>query len=39
MQLADIGANLTHASFREDLGAVLERARAAGVGTIVVTGS
>jgi len=39
MQLADIGANLTHASFREDLDAVLERARTAGVGTIVVTGS
>jgi TatD DNase family protein len=39
MQLADIGANLTHASFREDLDAVLSRARAAGVDTIVVTGT
>ena len=39
MQLADIGANLTHASFREDLDAVLARARAAGVGTLVVTGT
>ena len=39
MLLADIGANLTHASFREDLDAVLVRARAAGVDTIVVTGT
>jgi len=39
MQLADIGANLAHASFREDLDAVLARARAAGVATIVVTGT
>jgi TatD DNase family protein len=39
MRLADIGANLTHASFREDLDAVLARARAAGVDTIVVTGT
>jgi TatD DNase family protein len=39
MQLADIGANLTHAAFREDLDAVLARARAAGVETIVVTGT
>jgi TatD DNase family protein len=39
MQLADIGANLTHASFRDDLDAVLARARAHGVGTIVVTGT
>ena len=39
MQLVDIGANLTHSSFRDDLEAVLERARAAGVGTIVVTGT
>jgi TatD DNase family protein len=39
MQLADIGANLTHAAFREDLDAVLGRAHAAGVGTIVVTGT
>ena len=39
MQLVDIGANLTHASFREDLDAVLDRARRAGVGTIIVTGT
>ena len=39
MQLADIGANLTHASFRDDLDAVLARAREHGVGTIVVTGT
>jgi TatD DNase family protein len=39
MPLVDIGANLTHSSFRGDLDAVLARARAAGVGTIVVTGT
>jgi TatD DNase family protein len=39
MQLADIGANLTHAAFRDDLDAVLGRARAAGVAAIVVTGT
>jgi TatD DNase family protein len=39
MRLADIGANLTHASFRDDLEAVLERARTHGVATIVVTGT
>ncbi len=39
MRLADIGANLTHASFREDLDAVLARARHADVETIVVTGT
>jgi len=37
--LIDIGANLTHASFRDDLDQVLARAREAGVGTIVVTGT
>jgi TatD DNase family protein len=37
--LVDIGANLTHASFRDDLAEVLERAREAGVSTIVVTGT
>jgi TatD DNase family protein len=37
--LVDIGANLTHASFRDDLAEVLERARSAGVGNIVVTGT
>jgi TatD DNase family protein len=35
----DIGANLTHASFRDDVGDVVARARAAGVETIVVTGT
>lgn len=35
----DIGANLTHASFRDDIDDVLGRARRAGVGTIVVTGT
>ncbi len=39
MQLADIGANLTHTSFRDDLDAVLERAHAHGVAHIVVTGT
>ena len=39
MTMADIGANLTHSSFREDLDAVLARSRDAGVGTIVVTGT
>jgi len=39
MRLVDIGANLTHASFREDLDEVLARARAAGVERIVVTGT
>jgi len=37
--LVDIGANLTHASFDDDLVQVLERARAAGVASIVVTGT
>jgi TatD DNase family protein len=39
MQLVDIGANLTHASFRDDLDAVLARAHEHGVDTIVVTGT
>ncbi|WIG56774.1 MAG: Deoxyribonuclease TatD [Rhodanobacteraceae bacterium] len=39
MQLIDIGANLTHESFRRDLGAVLERARKAGVAHMLVTGA
>jgi len=39
VSLTDIGANLTHASFRNDLEEVLARAREAGVGTIVVTGT
>ncbi|HEX7054376.1 MAG TPA: TatD family hydrolase [Burkholderiales bacterium] len=39
MRLVDIGANLTHASFRDDLDAVVARARAAGVDPVVVTGT
>lgn len=39
MQLIDIGANLTHESFRHDFDAVLERARKAGVDRMVVTGA
>ena len=39
MRLVDIGANLTHAAFRDDLDAVLARAREAGVETIIVTGT
>ncbi len=39
MQLVDIGANLTHPAFHGDLAEVLERARGAGVGSIVVTGT
>jgi TatD DNase family protein len=37
--MIDIGANLTHASFRDDLDAVVARAKAAGVFPLVVTGS
>lgn len=39
MDLIDIGANLGHESFRHDLDAVLERAHAAGIGQLVVTGA
>ncbi|MCD9031916.1 TatD family hydrolase [Luteimonas sp. Y-2-2-4F] len=39
MPLIDIGANLTHDSFDRDRAAVLERARAAGVTRMVVTGA
>ncbi len=39
MQLVDIGVNLTHKSFRQDLNAVIERARGAGVVQMVVTGT
>jgi TatD DNase family protein len=39
MHLIDIGANLTHESFRRDFDAVLERARKAGVERMVVTGA
>jgi len=37
--MIDIGANLTHASFHDDLDAVIARARAAGVDPIVLTGT
>ncbi|HEY0180053.1 MAG TPA: TatD family hydrolase [Dokdonella sp.] len=39
MRLIDIGANLTHESFRADFDAVLARAREHGVERIVVTGA
>jgi TatD DNase family protein len=39
MELVDIGANLTHAAFQPDLDEVVERARHAGVGRIIVTGT
>jgi len=37
--LIDIGANLGHESFADDLAAVLERARAAGIVHLLVTGT
>ena len=37
--LIDIGANLTHASFADDLDAVLARADSAGITHMIVTGS
>ena len=39
LQLIDIGANLTHESFRHDFDAVLERARKAGVDRMIITGA
>jgi TatD DNase family protein len=39
VRLVDIGANLTHRSFRADLAEVIARAEAAGVGTMIVTGT
>ena len=39
VELIDIGANLGHGSFRHDLPQVVERARAAGVAQIIVTGA
>ena len=39
MQLVDIGANLTHESFRHDFDAVLARARDHGITRMVVTGA
>ncbi|MDE2149394.1 MAG: TatD family hydrolase [Gammaproteobacteria bacterium] len=37
--LIDVGANLAHASFDTDRDAALERARRAGVGAMIITGS
>ncbi len=37
--LVDIGANLTHDSFAQDLDGVLERARAHGIARMIVTGA
>src|SRR3569833_3252244 len=39
MQLVDIGANLTHESFRHDFAQVLARASAQGITRMVVTGA
>lgn len=39
MELIDIGCNLTHESFHPDLDEVIQRARAAGVVQMVVTGA
>lgn len=39
MHLIDIGANLTHDSFDRDRDAVLQRARDAGVGRMIITGA
>gem|GEM_PF-6436331 len=39
MQLVDIGVNLTHRSFASAPSAVVERARAAGVTQMVLTGT
>ena len=39
MHLIDVGANLTHESFRRDFDAVLDRARKAGVEKMIVTGA
>ena len=39
MQLIDIGVNLTNASFAQQLPAIIERAEAAGVCQMMVTGT
>ncbi len=39
LELVDIGANLGHESFEHDLPQVLERARAAGVAQLIITGA
>ncbi len=38
-QLVDVGANLAHDSFDDDRDAVLQRAKDAGVSTLIITGS
>jgi TatD DNase family protein len=38
-ELVDIGVNLAHESFDQDRGEVLDRARAAGVSRMIITGS
>jgi TatD DNase family protein len=37
--IVDVGANLTHSAFEEDLAQVVDRARAVGVETMIVTGT
>jgi TatD DNase family protein len=39
MQLVDIGANLTHPAFHDDVDEVIARARNAGVASIIATGT
>lgn len=39
MNFVDIGANLTHSSFQQDMDAVLQAAAAVGVHTLIVTGA
>jgi TatD DNase family protein len=39
MQLVDIGVNLTNKRFRDDWGAVVDRAAAVGVDTLILTGT
>jgi TatD DNase family protein len=39
LELLDVGANLTHESFRHDLDAVLQRAAAHGISRLIVTGA
>ena len=39
MELVDIGANLTHAAFQQDVAEVVARAREAGVARLVITGT
>ena len=39
MELVDIGVNLGHRSFGDDRDAVVSRARAAGVRTLIITGT